>query len=111
MPLKLQPLYQIKDLCSQLIDAIQEYKNSNTFDETELERALDELLTKLPRDILHVEWFDRSDIENMANGVFDEPVNADMVDKCMESLDRFNGSIMENEIVQDIVADTVRTNK
>ena len=38
-------------------------------------------------------------------------VNEDMVDMCMEDLDRFNGSIMENETVEYIVADTVREHK
>lgn len=115
MTLKLQPKHQIKHLIDELINTINEYKTSADYDgcddEIELERALDNLLCRLPRDIVYVEWFDRSDIKNMADGVFDEPVDEDMVDMCMEDLDRFNGSIMENETVEYIVADTVREHR
>lgn len=104
-------LQELKTMSNNLVQAIHDYKNQGSFDEIELERTIDELLCRLPRDTIYVEWFDRSDIENMANGVFDEPVDTDMVDICMDSLDRFNGSIMENEIVESIVADTVREHK
>lgn len=101
-------LQELKTKSNELVQAIHDYKNQCGFDEIELERTIDELLCKLPRDIVYVEWYDRSDIKNMADGVFDEPVDEDMVDMCMEDLDRFNGSIMENETVENIVADTVR---
>lgn len=106
---------ELKTMSNQLVQAIHDFKTSADYDgcndEIELERTIDELLCSLPRDIVYVEWFDRSDIKNMADGVFDEPVNEDMVDMCMEDLDRFNGSIMENETVEYIVADTVREHK
>lgn len=115
MPIKLQPKHQIKHLADELINTINEYKNSADYngcdDEIELERMIDNLLCNLPRDIVYVEWFDRSDIKNMADGVYDEPADEDLVDMCMEDLDRFNGSIMENETVEYIVADTVRQHK
>lgn len=105
-------LEQLKTMSNALVQAIHDYKSQDDFNEIELERTLDELLCKLPRDIVYVEWFDRSDIANMADGVYDEPVeNEDLIDKCMEDLDRFNGSIMENETVEQIVADTIRNNK
>lgn len=104
-------LQELKTKSNELVQAIHDYKNQGGFDEIELERTIDELLCKLPRDIVYVEWYDRSDIKNMADGVFDEPVDEDMVDMCMEDLDRFNGSIMENETVENIVADTVREHK
>ena len=104
-------LQELKTMSNNLMQAIHDYKNQGGFNEIELERTIDELLCRLPRDIVYVEWFDRSDIENMANGVFDEPVDEDMIDICMNSLDHFNGSIMENEMVESIVADTVREHK
>ena len=104
-------LEELKNTSNQLVQAIREYTQEKDFNSIELERTIDELLCRLPRDIVYVEWFDRSDIQNMADGVYDEPVSEDLVDMCMEDLDRFNGSIMGNEIVENIVADTVREHK
>lgn len=104
-------LDELKNKRDELLNAIKEYMVSPEYNEIELEYTLDNMLTRLPRDIIYVEWFDRSDIKNMADGVYDDPVDEDMVDKCMEDLDRFNGSIMQNETVEDIVSDTVRTQK
>lgn len=104
-------LEQLKTMSNELVQAIHDYKNQGGFDEIELERTLDKLLCDLPRDIIYVEWYDRSDIRNMVDGVFDEPPTEDLVDMCMEDLDRFNGSIMDNETVEYIVTDTVRQHK
>lgn len=104
-------LDELKNKRDELLNAIKEYMVSPEYNEIELEYTLDNMLTRLPRDIIYVEWFYRSDIKNMADGVYDDPVDEDMVDKCMEDLDRFNGSIMQNETVEDIVFDTVRTQK
>ena len=104
-------LQELKTMSNNLVQAIHDYKNQGGFDEIELERTIDELLCRLPRDTIYVEWFDRSDIANMADGVFDEPADQDLIDKCMWELDNFNGCIMENEIVESIVADTVREHK
>lgn len=104
-------LNELKNTSSQLVQAIHDYTQEKDFNSVELERTLDWLLCRLPRNIIYVEWYDRSDIQNMADGVYDEPVNEDLVDMCMENLDRFNGSIMDNEIVEYIVADTVRERK
>lgn len=101
----------IKIKIDDLISAIKEYKAQPDFDEIQLEMKLDWLMCCLPRDIVYVEWFDRSDIASMINTV-DEPCEEqDLVDKCMEELDRFSGSIMENETVQQIIDDTVRDYK
>ena len=106
---------ELKTMSNQLVQAIHDFKTSADYDgcddEIELEHVIDNLLCNLPRDIVYVEWFDRSDIKNMADGVSDEPVDEDLVDMCMEDLDRFNGSIMENETVEYVVADTVREHK
>ena len=102
-------LDELRNKREEMLIAIKEYMASPEYNEIELERTLDDMLTRLPRDIIYVEWFDRSDIQNMADGVYDDPVDEDMVDKCMEDLDGFNGSIMQNETVEDIVSDTVRT--
>lgn len=108
MPLKLNALPDIRFKIDELIQAIKDYQQDKDFDSVELERAIDKLLCDLPRDIIYVEWFDRSDIKNMADGVFDEPATEDLVDMCMEDLDRFNGSFMENESIQMCVNETVR---
>ena len=108
MPLKLNALPDIRFKIDELIQAIKDYQQDKDFDSVELERTLDELLCRLPRDIIYVEWYDRSDIQNMADGVFDEPANEDTVDNCMYDLWHLNESIMDNEIVQGIVCDSVR---
>lgn len=101
-------LEQLKTMSNELVQAIHDYTQEKDFNSVELERTLDELLCRLPRDIIYVEWYDRSDIQNMADGVKDEPVNDDTVDNCMYNLWQFNDSIMDNEIIEDIVVDTVR---
>lgn len=101
-------LEQLKTMSNELAQAIHDYTQEKDFDSVELERTLDELLCRLPRDMIYVEWYDRSDIQNMADGVFDEPANDDTVDNCMYNLWHFNNSIMDNEIVENIVSDTVR---
>lgn len=104
-------LDELKNMSNQLVQAIRDYTQEKDFDSIELERAIDELLCRLPRDIVYVEWFDRSDIQNMADGVYDEPANDDLVSDCMRQLWQFNNSIMDNEIVYNIVSDTVRNHK
>ena len=98
----------IKKRVNGLINAINEYKNDKDYDEIELERTIDELLCRLPRDLVYVEWFDRSQIKDMADSVYDEPATEDLVDACMYDLDRFNGSFIENESIQYCVNATVR---
>lgn len=104
-------LTEIRTMKDNLLQAISDYKQGGKFDEIELERIIDDLLCKLPRDITYVEWFDRSDIKNMADGVYDEPVSEDTVDKCMWGLNNFCRSIMEFETVEMIVAETVKQHK
>ena len=104
-------LYELKNMSNQLVQAIHDYTQEKDFDSVELERTLDELLCRLPRNIIYVEWYDRSDIQNIADGVYDEPVNDDLVNDCMRQLWQFNNSIMDSETVYDIVGDTVRDHK
>lgn len=102
----------LRNKMEDFLNAIHEYKNSKNFDSTDLEYCIiDPVLCRLPRDMVYVEWYDRSDIQNMADGVFDEPVNDDLVSDCMRQLWQFNNSIMDNETVQDIVSDTVKNRK
>lgn len=101
-------LEDLKNKTYDLLQAIKQYRSEKDYNETDLERLIDELLCKLPQDLIYVEWFDRSDIRNMADGVYDDPVDEDMVDRCMEDLDRFNGSFIENESIQLCVNETVR---
>lgn len=101
-------LEQLETMKQDFIRAIHEYRVEKDFDSIELERTLDELLCKLPRDMIYVEWYDRSDIQNMADGIYDEPANDDLVDICMHELWEYNNSIMDNEVVEDIVCDSIR---
>ena len=105
-------LEQLKQMSQNFVQAVKDYKDSADFNSVELEFVLDNLLCRLPRDIVYVEWFDRSDIKMMADGQLNnEEADDDLVDNCMKNLDRFNGNIMENDTVQDIVCDTVRQTK
>ena len=101
-------LEQLKTMSNNLVQAIHDYTQEKDFDSIELERTLDELLCRLPRDMIYVEWFDRSQIKDMADSVYDEPVNADTVDNCMYDLWRLDESIMDDETVQDCVNESVR---
>lgn len=104
-------LEQLQKIRETFLQAIKDYRQSKDYDEIKLECLIDNTLTRLPRDLIYVEWFDRSDISNMADGVFDEPADEDTIDKCMTSLDRFNGSIMEYDAVEQIVVDTIIESK
>ena len=102
-------LEQLQKMKNELVQAIHDYTQEKDFNSVELERTLDEMLCCLPRDIIYVEWFDRSDIKNIADShLNNEDADEDLVDMCMEDLDRFNGSIMENETVEQIICDTIR---
>lgn len=99
---------QLKNKIDELINAIREYRQEKNCDEIDLERLLDYMLCRLPRDMIYVEWFDRSDIKNMADSQLNnEEADEDLVDKCMEDLWDLDYSIMRNETVQDVVYDTV----
>ena len=102
-------LEQLKTMSNELVQAIHDYTQEKDFDSVELERTLDELLCRLPRDIIYVEWYDRSEIKNMAE--FDNPVSEEVVDNCMNELWEYNESIMDNDLVIDIVNDTVSEHK
>lgn len=109
MPLKLQPLPNIKFQIRELLQAIKDYREDKDYNEVELELLLDDLLCKLPRNNIYIEWYDRSQIRNMAE--FDNPVSEDVVDDCMNELWEYNDSIMDNDLVIDIVNDTVNQHK
>lgn len=105
-------LQELKIMSDALVQAIHDYKSQDDFNEIELERTLDELLCKLPRDIVYVEWFDRSQIKDMADGVYDEPVESeDLVDSCMFDLWDNTNSMMDSDSIYSSVVDTIRNNK
>lgn len=106
-------IQDIRNTIDILITQIKEYKTSADYDgcedEINLERALDNLLCRLPRDIVYIEWYDRSDINNKISlDSSDEIITEDMVDNCMHNLWDFNESIMDDEIVYNIVNDTIQ---
>lgn len=99
---------ELKTKADEFVNAIKEYRNEKNYDEIDLERLFDYMLCRLPRDMIYVEWFDRSDIKSMADSQLNnEEASEDLVDKCMEDLWNLDYSIMRNETVQDIVYDTV----
>ena len=102
---------QLRTMSNQLVQAIHDYKQEQDFDELELESIIDNLLCRLPRDIIYVEWFDRSDIENIADIVCGEPATKEFVDACMHDLDNFNGSFIDNESIQLVVEETLKQQK
>lgn len=101
-------LDELRNKKEEMLNAIKEYMASPEYDEIELEMTLDDMLTRLPRDIIYVEWFDRSQIKDMADGVYDDPVDEDLVDKCIYDLWSSNDSLMTGDDLYERVADTVR---
>lgn len=109
-------IQDIRNTIDTLVAQINEYKTSADYDgyddEIELERALDNLLCRLPRDIIYIEWYDRSDINNkIVLDSSDDTITEEMVDNCMHNLWNFDNSIMDDEIVYDIVNDTIKEMK
>jgi hypothetical protein len=107
---------ELKTMSNQLVQAIHDYKTSADYDgcedEIKLERAIDGLLCRLPRDIVYIEWYDRSDINNkIMLDDSDEIITEEMVDNCMQNLWDFDESIMDDEIVSNIVNDTINETK
>lgn len=100
-------LEQLQQAREQFINAIKEYKNGKDYDEIDLERVLDDTLCRLPRDIIYIEWFDRSDIEYRARQIRDNDRTGDKITDCMYELWNYNDNIMDNEIVDDIVNATI----
>lgn len=101
-------LEQIKDLSRALTHAMKEYQKQGDYNECELECVVDDVLCKLPRDIVYVEWLTRSDIQNMADGVYDEPAEPEMLDDCMQNLWDNDSSLLDTDIAEAIVVDTIR---
>lgn len=101
---------QLRTMSNQLVQAIHDYKQEQDFDELELESIIDNLLCKLPRDIVYLEWFDRSDIKNIADTVCGEPATEDFVDTCMKDLEN-NGCFIDNESIQLAVEETLKQQK
>lgn len=96
----------------ELINTINEYRTSPDCPTDELEWAIDTLLCKLPRDIVYVEWYGRSDIKNIADDCDDDTIITDeTLDHCMTELWEFNRSIMEYDTVVDIVNTTINQNQ
>ena len=101
-------LEQLKTMSNELVQALHDYKLEKDFNCAELERTIDELLCRLPRDIVYVEWLTLSDIQNMADGVYDEPAEPEMLDDCMQNLWDNDSSLLDTDIAEAIVADTIR---
>ena len=100
---------QLKTKIDDLIQAIREYRQEKDFDEIDLERAIDYMLTRLPRDIVYVEWYDRSDIASRID--YDGTITEELLDMCIHNMWNTDESIMDDEFVMSIVDDTVEEYK
>lgn len=102
-------LEQLENMKQNFIQAIHQYRTEKDCDEVELELLIDRLLCDLPKDMVYVEWYDRSQVKNIADSQLNnEEANEDLVDTCMMELWEYNNSIMDDELVQDIVCDSIR---
>lgn len=104
---------ELKTMSNQLVQAIHDFKTSADYDgcddEIELERVIDYLLCRLPRDIVYVEWYDRSDIASRCD--YDDVITEELLDMCMRNMWNTDESIMDDEYVATIVDDTVEEYK
>lgn len=103
---------ELKLKADEFINAVKEYRNEKDYDEIDLERMLDYVLCGLPRDIVYVEWYDRSDIKNMADSQFNnDEASEDIVDSCMFDLWDNNNSMMNSDSIYSSVVDTILERK
>lgn len=106
-------IQDIRNTIDILVAQIKEYKTSADYDgcddEIELERALDNLLCRLPRDVVYVEWYDRSDIASRID--YDDIITEELLDMCIHNMWNTDESIMDDEFVMSIVDDTVEEYK
>lgn len=49
-------LEQLRTMSKELVQAIHDYQLEKDYSEIDLERTIDELLCRLPKDIVYVEW-------------------------------------------------------
>lgn len=93
----------IEDVRKKMLDltqAIKEYKNGKDYNGVDLEILVDDMLFRLPKDVFYIEWFDRSQIQEMADScVNNDSASEDKVDECMYNLWRNDNSYMTNEDV------------
>ena len=105
-------LEELKIKADEFVNAIKEYRNEKDYNEIDLERMLDYVLCRLPRDIVYVEWFDRSQIKYMADSQLNnDEASEDMVDSCIYDLWNSNDSLMTGDDLYERVADSIRTIK
>ncbi|MCQ2608980.1 MAG: hypothetical protein MJ197_09895 [Bacteroidales bacterium] len=101
----------IEDVRAKMLDltqAIREYKNGKDYNSDELEILVDDMLCRLPRDVFYIEWFDRSQIREMADSYTNnDSASEDKVDECMYNLWRNDDSYMTSEDIMDTIGYTM----
>lgn len=105
-------LEQLKTIQEQFITALKEYQTAQDYDEIELEKVLDDILCRLPRDIIYVEWYDRSQIKDMAENRkylagYDIEITEKLVDECMYKLWNASDSFMNNDDIDFVICDII----
>lgn len=102
-------LEQLKTMSNELVQAIRDYTQEKDFDSVELEIVIDDLLCKMPRDMVYIEWFDRSQIKDVADSQLNnEDASEDLVDACIYDLWSSNDSLMTGDDLYERIADTIR---
>lgn len=101
-------LEQLKTIQEQFISAIKEYKDGQDYNDIELEKVLDDTLCRLPRDVIYVEWYDRSEIEYTARQIDDRQYTDDELTEFMYELWNYSNNIMDNDIVIDLIEQTIK---
>lgn len=105
----------IEDVREKMLDltqAIREYKNGKNYKSYELEILVDDMLFRLPKDVFYIEWFDRSQIQEMADScVNNDSAGEDKVDECMYNLWRNDDSYMRNDDIYWTITDTINKHK
>lgn len=101
----------IEDVREKMLDltqAIREYKNGKDYDSDELEILVDDMLCRLPRDVFYIEWFDRSQIREIADSCINNDLaSEDEVDECMYNLWRSDVSYMTTEDIRYTIEYTI----
>lgn len=104
---------QLKSKAEEFANMLKEFeKQSNTVhgDEEALENITNFILCSLPRNYTYVEWYSRSEIDNMIFQITEKDVKPEFLDLVMDSLWDRNSSFMDSESMIEVVNDIVEDN-
>ena len=103
---------KLEEMRRDFIQAIAQYRTEKDYNEEDLELLLDRILCDMPRDMVYIEWFNRSQIKDMADSQFNnDEASEDIIDSCMFDLWDNTNSMMDSDSIYSSVAETIRNNK